>query len=63
MATILDIQTINEVFIYEVDGDPSAGAGTPAPRGRLLFTALAVRCRSRGSPQILDGSQSALPYF
>ena len=37
MATILGIQTINEVSIYEVDGDPSAGAGTPAPRGSLAI--------------------------
>ena len=37
MATILGIQTINEVSIYEVDGDPSAGAGTPAPRVSLAI--------------------------
>lgn len=37
MAQILGIKTVNEKLIYEVDQDPSAGAGTPAPIGSLAL--------------------------
>lgn len=37
MAQILGIKTVNEKLIYEVDQDPSAGAGTPAPIGSMAM--------------------------
>ena len=37
MANILGIQTINEVFVIEVDADPNSGGGTPGEPGSIAI--------------------------
>ena len=37
MANILGLLTVNEVEVLQVDADPSAGAGTPAPQGSIAM--------------------------
>lgn len=37
MANIIGLITVNEKQILEVDGDPAAGGGTPAPKGSMAM--------------------------
>lgn len=37
MAAIIGLITVNEKQVLEVDADPSAGGGTPAPKGSLAM--------------------------
>jgi len=38
MANILGVQTINSVWVIEVDADPTTGGGTDAPLGSIALT-------------------------
>ena len=78
MANILGMLTVNERAVYEVDGDPSASAGTAAPLSTLAMrsdsgqlwlkngapdTAWTQVATVAGNGQIMSGNFLQLPIY